>query len=85
MKIYKQDNFRGQMFEVTDDCPSLQDRFHLNEVHSLNVLEGSWLLYETPNYRGKQYLLRPGEYRQYLEWGAENPQAGSLRRVTDFC
>ncbi|KAG5214008.1 hypothetical protein R6Z07F_003158 [Ovis aries] len=72
MRIYERDDFRGQMSEITDDCPSLQDRFHLNEVHSLNVLEGSWVLYEMPSYRGRQYLLRPGEYRRYLDWGAMN-------------
>ena len=84
IRIYERDDFRGQMSEITDDCPSLQDRFHLNEVHSLNVLEGSWVLYEMPNYRGRQYLLRPGEYRRYLDWGATNAKVGSLRRVMDF-
>uniref|UniRef100_A0A8C9UU34 Beta/gamma crystallin 'Greek key' domain-containing protein n=1 Tax=Spermophilus dauricus TaxID=99837 RepID=A0A8C9UU34_SPEDA len=84
MKIYERDNFRGQMSEVTDDCLSLQDRFQLNEIHSLNVLEGCWVLYEMPSYRGRQYLLQPGEYRRYLDWGAANAKAGSLRRVMDF-
>lgn len=84
MRIYERDDFRGQMSEITDDCLSLQDRFHLNEIHSLNVLEGSWVLYEMPSYRGRQYLLRPGEYRRYLDWGAMNAKVGSLRRVMDF-
>ncbi|XP_019061861.1 gamma-crystallin B isoform X1 [Fukomys damarensis] len=84
MRIYERDDFRGQMSEITDDCPSLQDRFHLNEIHSLNVLEGCWVLYEMPSYRGKQYLLRPGEYRRYLDWGAANAKVGSFRRVMDF-
>ncbi|ELW70792.1 Gamma-crystallin B [Tupaia chinensis] len=61
-----------------------QDRFHLNEIHSLNVLEGCWVLYEMPSYRGRQYLLRPGEYRRYLDWGATNAKVGSIRRVMDF-
>ncbi|XP_008685660.2 gamma-crystallin B isoform X1 [Ursus maritimus] len=84
MRIYERDDFRGQMSEITDDCLSLQDRFHLNEIHSLNVLEGCWVLYELPNYRGRQYLLRPGEYRRYLDWGATNAKVGSFRRVMDF-
>ncbi|XP_004458205.2 gamma-crystallin B [Dasypus novemcinctus] len=84
MRIYEKDDFRGQISETTDDCTSLQDRFHLNEIHSLNVLEGYWVLYEMPSYRGKQYLLRPGEYRRYFDWGAMNAKVGSFRRVTDF-
>nr|XP_045376481.1 gamma-crystallin A isoform X1 [Camelus bactrianus] len=84
MRIYERDDFRGQMSEITDDCLSVQDRFHLNEIHSLNVLEGSWVLYEMPSYRGRQYLLRPGEYRRYLDWGAMNAKVGSLRRAMDF-
>nr|P02527.2 RecName: Full=Gamma-crystallin A; AltName: Full=Gamma-A-crystallin; AltName: Full=Gamma-crystallin IVB [Bos taurus] len=84
MRIYERDDFRGQMSEITDDCPSLQDRFHLTEVNSVRVLEGSWVIYEMPSYRGRQYLLRPGEYRRYLDWGAMNAKVGSLRRVMDF-
>ncbi|XP_016316370.1 gamma-crystallin M2-like isoform X2 [Sinocyclocheilus anshuiensis] len=32
--------------------------------------DGYWIFYEHPNYRGRQYLLRPGEYRRYSDWGA---------------
>lgn len=84
MRIYEKDDFRGQMSEITDDCLSLQDRFHFSEIHSLNVMEGCWVLYEMPSYRGRQYLLRPGEYRRYLDWGAANAKVGSFRRVMDF-
>ncbi|XP_077892185.1 gamma-crystallin D-like [Ictidomys tridecemlineatus] len=75
IRLYEREEYRGQMVEITEDCPSVQDRFHLSEIYSLNVLEGSWVLYELPNYRGRQYLLRPG---------AMNARVGSLRRVMDF-
>ncbi|XP_074048678.1 gamma-crystallin D-like isoform X2 [Macrotis lagotis] len=84
LRIYEREDYRGQMVELTDDCSSLQDRFHFQEMHSFNVLEGCWILYELPNYRGRQYLLRPGEYRRYLDWGAMNPKVGSVRRVMDY-
>ncbi|XP_058907451.1 gamma-crystallin D [Kogia breviceps] len=84
IRLYEREDYRGQMIEITEDCSSLQDRFHFNEIYSLNVLEGSWVLYELPSYRGRQYLLRPGDYRRYHDWGAMNAKVGSLRRVIDF-
>ncbi|XP_036885740.1 gamma-crystallin D isoform X2 [Sturnira hondurensis] len=84
IRLYEREDYRGQMVEFTEDCSSLQDRFHSNEIYSLHVLEGSWVLYEMPNYRGRQYLLRPGDYRTYQDWGATNARVGSLRRAVDF-
>ncbi|XP_077655425.1 gamma-crystallin E isoform X1 [Urocitellus parryii] len=84
IRIYEREDYRGQMVEITEDCSSLQDRFHFSDIHSFHVLEGYWVLYELPNYRGRQYLLRPGEYRRYLDWGALSARVGSLRRVIDF-
>ncbi len=72
------------MVELSEDCSSLQDRLRFHEIYSLNVLEGCWILYEMPNYRGRQYLLRPGEYRRFQDWGAMNAKVGSLRRVMDL-
>ncbi|KAM7339437.1 hypothetical protein ACRRTK_000052 [Alexandromys fortis] len=84
IRIYEREDYRGQMVEITDDCSHLQDRFHFSDFHSFHVLEGYWVLYEMPNYRGRQYLLRPGEYRRYHDWGAVNARVGSLRRIMDF-
>ncbi|KAF7462509.1 Hypothetical predicted protein [Marmota monax] len=84
IRIYEREDYRGQMVEITEDCSSLQDRFHFSDIHSFHVLEGYWVLYELPNYLGRQYLLRPGEYRCYVDWGALSARVGSLRRVIDF-
>ncbi|XP_055475110.1 gamma-crystallin C, partial [Psammomys obesus] len=84
MRLYEKEDHKGLMMELNEDCSSIQDRFHLSEVRSLHVLEGCWVLYEMPNYRGRQYLLRPQEYRRYHDWGAVDAKAGSLRRVVDL-
>uniref|UniRef100_A0A7M4FRU0 Crystallin gamma A n=1 Tax=Crocodylus porosus TaxID=8502 RepID=A0A7M4FRU0_CROPO len=84
IRLYEREELQGLMLELTDDCPSVPDCIHLTEIHSLNVLDGSWLLYELPNFRGRQYLLTPGEYRRFLDWGAVNAKVGSLRRVVDL-
>lgn len=74
----------GQMQEVSDDCPNVQDRLRMSDINSCNVVDGHWLMYDQPNYRGRPYYLRPGEYRRYSDWGAASPRIGSLRRITDL-
>lgn len=84
LRLYEREDHKGLMMELSEDCSCIQDRFHLSEVRSLHVLEGCWVLYELPNYQGRQYLLRPQEYRRYHDWGAMDAKAGSLRRVVVY-
>ncbi|TWW81896.1 Gamma-crystallin M2 [Takifugu flavidus] len=84
MKIFERSDFAGQNLELMEDCPNLHERFHTRDISSANVLEGYWMLHEHPNYRGRQYFLRPGEYRRHSEWGSSSSTFGSLRRVTDL-
>ncbi|KAM8876444.1 gamma-crystallin S-1-like [Synchiropus splendidus] len=84
MKIFERADFGGQNLELMEDCPDLNDRFHTRDISSVNVMDGYWMLHEHPNYRGRQYFLRPGEYRRHNEWGSPSPTFGSLRRVTEF-
>uniref|UniRef100_A0A4W3IXP0 Gamma-crystallin M2-like n=1 Tax=Callorhinchus milii TaxID=7868 RepID=A0A4W3IXP0_CALMI len=84
MKIYERPEFGGQMMEFTNDCESVQDRFRSREVHSCNVTDGYWTMYEHPNFKGRQYFLRPSEYKRFSDWGATCPTVGSFRRVTEF-
>ncbi|XP_074856972.1 gamma-crystallin B-like [Carettochelys insculpta] len=85
IRIYEQEDHRGNMAEFTDDCPQIMDQLRSQEVRSCSVMEGYWILYEMPHYRGRQYLLRPGEYRRYSEWGSMSGRFGSLRRATEYC
>ncbi|KAL6100476.1 uncharacterized protein ACO6RY_07620 [Pungitius sinensis] len=84
LRIYERPNFQGQMVEFSDDCDSVQEHFRSRDVYSCNVVEGYWTLYEHPNYRGRQYFVRPGEYRKFSDWGATCATTGSFRRVTGF-
>uniref|UniRef100_A0A8C5QS80 Beta/gamma crystallin 'Greek key' domain-containing protein n=1 Tax=Leptobrachium leishanense TaxID=445787 RepID=A0A8C5QS80_9ANUR len=84
LNVYERDDFRGQMMEFTDDCPNVYERFRYNDIHSSHVHDGYWMFYEEPNYRGRQYYLRPGEYRRYSDWGASSPRIGSFRRLHHF-
>ncbi|XP_043916226.1 gamma-crystallin M2-like [Protopterus annectens] len=84
IKIYERDNFGGQMMEYTDDCPSVYDHFHHRDIYSCNVIDGYWMFYEFPNFKGRQYFLRPGEYRKFSDWGATCGTVGSCKRIVHF-
>lgn len=72
------------MVECCEDCASAYDAYKLREVYSCAVTEGVWVFYDLPDYRGRQYLLERGEYRQHADWGASSPGVGSFRRITEF-
>lgn len=82
MMIYERPEFRGQSLELTDDLPSLLERFRTTDIASCKVLDGHWIFYEHPHFRGRQYLIRPGEYRRFNEWGSMSQRVGSIKRVT---
>uniref|UniRef100_A0A8C1GTL8 Si:dkey-57a22.15 n=1 Tax=Cyprinus carpio TaxID=7962 RepID=A0A8C1GTL8_CYPCA len=84
LRIYEKADYGGHMMEFTDDCPCVSDRFHHRHVYSCNVMNGYWIFYEYPNYRGRQYFLKSGEYRRYRDWCATCAIVGSFRRVTDY-
>ncbi|MCI4378149.1 hypothetical protein PGIGA_G00212670 [Pangasianodon gigas] len=83
LQLYEKADFAGQSFETTEDCPSIMERYRLREVHSCKVLNGYWVFYEHPNYRGRQYVLEKGEYRKPMDWGAVCPTVQSFRRLTE--
>ncbi|XP_075687344.1 gamma-crystallin-3-like [Rhinoderma darwinii] len=81
MRIYQREDFKGLMMEFTEDCPNVFEQFHYRDINSCNILDGQWVFYEEPNFRGRQYYLKPGEYRRYSDWGASNSRVGSFRKV----
>ena len=83
MQLYEKADFRGQAYETTEDCPSVQDKLRLREVYSCKVFDGWWVFYELPNYRGRQYFLEKGEYCKPSDWGAVSPAVQSFRRFTE--
>ncbi|XP_034417728.1 gamma-crystallin M3-like [Cyclopterus lumpus] len=84
MRLYEHFDMGGEMMELTDNCPNLMDRFRTSNFNSCNVMDGHWLAYEQPNYRGRHYYLRPGQYRSFNEWSGSNSRMASVRRLTDL-
>ncbi|XP_051814701.1 gamma-crystallin M3-like isoform X2 [Acanthochromis polyacanthus] len=85
MRIYERENFAGQMTELMDDCDNIMDRFRMSDCMSCNVMDGHWLMYEQPHFRGRMMYLRPGEYRSFREMGMSGMRFMSMRRIMDSC
>ncbi|XP_073329507.1 gamma-crystallin M2-like isoform X1 [Pagrus major] len=84
MRLYERIEFGGQVMDLVEDCPDVMDVFHINDIFSCNVTSGNWLFYEQPNYQGRMFLIRPGEYKRFSEWGGRNARVGSIRRIVDY-
>ncbi|MGH0139993.1 UNVERIFIED_CONTAM: hypothetical protein FKN15_021673 [Acipenser sinensis] len=78
IRVYERPEFEGQKEELAEDT------FHFRETNSCIVMDGTWVFYEQPNYKGRQYFLERGEYRHHSDWGATSPTVGSFRRITEF-
>uniref|UniRef100_A0A3B5R7C1 Gamma-crystallin M3-like n=1 Tax=Xiphophorus maculatus TaxID=8083 RepID=A0A3B5R7C1_XIPMA len=87
MRIYERENFSGQMNELMDDCDSIQERYRMSDCQSVHVMDGHWLLYEQPSFRGRMLYLRPGEYRSMRDMGTGpmDMRIGSIGRIMESC
>uniref|UniRef100_A0AAQ5Y216 Beta/gamma crystallin 'Greek key' domain-containing protein n=1 Tax=Amphiprion ocellaris TaxID=80972 RepID=A0AAQ5Y216_AMPOC len=88
MRIYERENFQGQMHELMEDCDNIMDRYGMSNCMSCNVMEGQWLMYEQPHFRGRMMYMRPGEYRSLMSMGMSNMsgmRVMSMRRIMDSC
>ncbi|CAL8322629.1 unnamed protein product [Merluccius merluccius] len=84
MKIYERENFGGQSHEMMEDCDNIQDHYRMSDCQSCHVMDGHWLMYEQPQYRGRMMYMRPGEYRSFREM-MSGQRFMSMRRITDMC
>ncbi|EPY80347.1 hypothetical protein CB1_000841010 [Camelus ferus] len=84
LSLFEGANFKGNTLEIQDDdVPSLWVYGFCDRVGSVKVSSGTWVGYQYPGYRGYQYLLEPGEFRHWNEWGAFQPQMQAVRRLRD--
>ncbi|XP_069841365.1 gamma-crystallin E-like [Dendropsophus ebraccatus] len=83
IRVYERKDYRGQMMEFTEDCPHVNEEFNRHDINSCKVA-GVWIFFELPNFRGRQFLLRAGEYNSFTDWGAMNARVGSFRRISDL-
>uniref|UniRef100_A0A2K6BGD9 Beta-crystallin B2 n=1 Tax=Macaca nemestrina TaxID=9545 RepID=A0A2K6BGD9_MACNE len=84
--LYENPNFTGKKIgnHRLNDVPLSTPR--LPETVSIcgRVQSGTWVGYQYPGYRGLQYLLEKGDYKESSDFGAPHPQVQSVRRIRDM-
>uniref|UniRef100_A0A7N8XXY3 Beta-crystallin B3 n=1 Tax=Mastacembelus armatus TaxID=205130 RepID=A0A7N8XXY3_9TELE len=86
-KLYLFENagFDGRKMEIVgDDIPSVWAHGFQGRVASAKAINGTWVGYMYPGYRGSQYVFEHGDYKHWNDWGATAPQIQSVRRVRDM-
>ncbi|XP_053733970.1 gamma-crystallin M3-like [Synchiropus splendidus] len=62
--FYEDRNFQGRSYETSNDCSDTSS--YLSRCQSCRVESGSVVVYDRPNFMGNQYLLRRGDYSDYM-------------------
>ncbi|XP_069038394.1 beta-crystallin B3 [Lepisosteus oculatus] len=83
--LFENAGFAGRKMEIVDDdVPSLWAHGFQDRVASVKALNGTWVAYMYPGYRGRQFVFQHGEYKHWNDWEAALPQIQSVRRVRDM-
>ncbi|KTF77084.1 hypothetical protein cypCar_00048062, partial [Cyprinus carpio] len=85
LHLFENASFAGRKMEIVDDdIPSLWVHGFQDRVASAKAVNGTWVGYMYPGYRGRQFVFEHGEYKHWNDWGATEPQLQSIRRVRDM-
>uniref|UniRef100_A0A3Q2GMN3 Beta-crystallin B3 n=2 Tax=Cyprinodon variegatus TaxID=28743 RepID=A0A3Q2GMN3_CYPVA len=85
LHLYENPGFTGRKMEIVDDdVPSLWAHGFQDRVASVKALNGTWVGYMYPGYRGQQYIFERGDFKHWNDWEAPSPRIQSVRRVRDM-
>ncbi|KTF83344.1 hypothetical protein cypCar_00043249 [Cyprinus carpio] len=81
VKLFERMEYGGQMMALVEDHPNVMDMSQTNQIFSCKVIGGNWLFFIQSNYKGRMYLIRPGEYTRFTEWGGLSARVVSIKRI----
>ncbi|XP_064165002.1 beta-crystallin B3 [Anguilla rostrata] len=85
LHLFEAEGFAGRKMEIVDDdVPSLWAHGFQNRVGSVKSLNGTWVGYTYPGYRGHQFVFEKGEFKHCNDWGSAQPEIQSVRRILDM-
>ncbi|NXC44705.1 CRBG1 protein, partial [Penelope pileata] len=76
--LFEKVGFQGKKMEFSTEIVNLQFLGYNPRIASVQVLGGTWIIYEHSNYRGRQMLLSPNEIPDWYKLSG-CCQIGSLR------
>ncbi|XP_069788941.1 beta-crystallin B3-like [Narcine bancroftii] len=84
INLFENAGFQGRKMEIVeDDVPSLWAHGFQNRVASIKAINGTWVGYQYPGYRGRQYIFEKADYKHWNEWDSNQPLIQSIRRIKD--
>uniref|UniRef100_A0A8D0L5U2 Crystallin beta-gamma domain containing 1 n=1 Tax=Sphenodon punctatus TaxID=8508 RepID=A0A8D0L5U2_SPHPU len=82
--LFEKEDFRGKKFEFTTEILNLPFLGYNPRIASIQVLGGTWIIYEHSNFRGRQILLSPKEIPDWYAISGYR-RVGSLRPLLQKC
>lgn len=77
--FYEDKNSQGRCYECDSDCSDFHT--YLSRCNSIRVDSGVWVVYERPNYMGYQYVIKRGEYPEFVRWMGLNDRLSSCKMI----
>ncbi|XP_078277588.1 beta-crystallin B3-like [Rhinoraja longicauda] len=85
ISLFENAGYHGRKMEIVeDDVPSLWAHGFQNRVASIKAANGTWVGYQYPGYRGRQYTFEKADYKHWNEWDSNQPLIQSIRRIRDM-
>ncbi|XP_068610221.1 beta/gamma crystallin domain-containing protein 1-like [Brachionichthys hirsutus] len=83
LKMFSDRDFgeRGVHIDVTVPVISMNDTGYGVKTQSVDVIGGSWVVFEEPGFCGESYILEKGLYGSPEDWGALQPRVASAMPV----
>uniref|UniRef100_A0A8D0GXW5 Beta/gamma crystallin 'Greek key' domain-containing protein n=1 Tax=Sphenodon punctatus TaxID=8508 RepID=A0A8D0GXW5_SPHPU len=80
--IYEKTQFEGWAKEFSENIDTVAALFRNEDfqgIGSIRVIGGIWAAYEKEGYKGQQYLLEEGDYKDEHSWGGASGVLMSFR------
>ncbi|XP_033114660.1 epidermal differentiation-specific protein-like [Anneissia japonica] len=81
--LYQHNNYSGRAVNFTYKITNLSYYRFNDEVSSVKVKSGVWILYEHANFNGKQWVVTEGSYYSACSFRGENDKVSSLRPIKE--
>ncbi len=85
MTLYDKTHLRGSSVKIYDSVDQMTDELMKDLMTSFSISGTScWILYDKPNFQGRQETFRPGEYKSATQLGFFFKNIQSIKKV-DQC